>query len=122
MERCGRRGRPAQNIALLTARGDMRKARAGWAKILEIDYRPHLLVVQVGTPTDSASDKRRADFLRRLVEDLRSCADYAILLEESEVQIAFVSELDAKITGALLASRGALFLVVNATCGVESAV
>ena len=76
-----------------------------WAEFLDVYYRPHLLVVNLGTSTDSLASKKLADLLRRLVESLRSTSDYAILLEENEVKFAFESELDAEVAGGLLGSR-----------------
>ena len=76
-------------------------ARA-WADFLDVYYRPHLLIVNLGTSTDSASDKKLVDLLRRFVESLRSTADYAILLEEYQVKIAFERDIDFEVARGLL--------------------
>ncbi len=79
-------------------------ARA-WADFLDVYYRPHLLVVKLGTSTDSVAGEKLADLLRCFVESLRSTADYALLLEEHQVKIAFESDLDAEVARGLLGSR-----------------
>ena len=79
-------------------------ARA-WADFLNIHRRPHLLVVNVGTPTDSSSGKKLVDLLQRLIESLRSTADYAILIDLHVVRIVFESDLDAAFAGRLVGSR-----------------
>ena len=80
-------------------------ARA-WADFLDVYYRPHLLVVNLGTSTDSASGEKLVDLLRRFVESLRSTADYAILLEEYQVRIAFERDIDFEVARGLLVARG----------------
>jgi hypothetical protein len=79
-------------------------ARA-WAEFWDVYYRPHLLVVNLGTPTDSALGTKLVGLLRRLVESLRSTADYAIQLEEDAVKLVFESESDADIMRGLLKIR-----------------
>ena len=49
-------------------------------------YRPHLLVVELGTPSDSASGRRLVAQLDRLTESLRTSADYAMCCEEQAVK------------------------------------
>ena len=78
-------------------------ARA-WADFLDVYYRPHLLVVNLGTSTDSASGK--VELLQRLIESLRSTADYAILFEEYQVKIAFERDIDFEVARRLLVARG----------------
>jgi hypothetical protein len=58
--------------------------------------------VNLGTPTDSALGTKLVGLLRRLVESLRSTADYAIQLEEDTVKLVFESESDADIMRGLL--------------------
>jgi hypothetical protein len=79
-------------------------ARA-WAEFLDAYYRPHLLVVNVGTSTDSASGRKLVDLLRELIESLRLTADYALLAEEQEVKLAFESDLEAEVARGLLGAR-----------------
>jgi hypothetical protein len=76
-------------------------ARA-WPEFLDAYYRPHLLVVNLGTSTDSALGRQLVDLLRQLLEDLRSTADYALLPEENEVKIAFERDIDAEVVRGLL--------------------
>ena len=76
-------------------------ARA-WAEFLDVYYRPHLLVVNLGISTDSALGRRLVDLLRQLVEDLRSTADYTLLAEGHEVKIAFERDMDAEVARGLL--------------------
>jgi hypothetical protein len=80
-------------------------ARA-WADFLDVYYRPHLLIVNLGTSTDSASGKKLVDLLQRLIESLQSTADYAILLEEYQVKIAFERDIDFEVARGLLVARG----------------
>jgi hypothetical protein len=75
-------------------------ARA-WADFLDVYYRPHLLIVNLGTPTDSASGKKLVDLLQRLIESLQSTADYAFLPEEYEVKIAFERDIDFEVARGL---------------------
>ena len=79
--------------------------RRAWADFLLVHRRPHLLVVNIGIPTDSASGKKLVDLLLRLIESLRSAADYAILIDLHEVKIVFERDLDAAFAGGLLGSR-----------------
>jgi hypothetical protein len=83
---------------------DLRRIHATtrvWAEFLDVYYRPHLVVVSLNAPTHSASGKKAVNLLQRLVEDLRSTADFALHPEEQEVKVAFESDLDAE------AARGA---------------
>jgi hypothetical protein len=81
-----------------------------WAEFSEVYYRPHLLVVKLGTSTGSATGRKLVDLLRRLIESLRSSSDYAILPDGHVVKIAFESDLDAEVARgflrALIAERG----------------
>jgi hypothetical protein len=76
-------------------------ARA-WAEFLDVYYRPHLLVVSLGTSTDSALGRQLVELLRQLIESLRSTADYAFLAEGHEVKIAFERDIDAEVARGLL--------------------
>jgi hypothetical protein len=73
-----------------------------WAVFLESHYRPHLLVVKLGAPSDSTSGKKLIDRLRRLTESLPSGADYAMLLESEEVKVALERDEDAETLQELL--------------------
>jgi hypothetical protein len=84
-----------------------------WAEFLDVYYRPHLVVVSLNAPTHSASGKKAVNLLQRLVEDLRSTADFALHPEEQEVKVAFESDLDAE------AARGLLRADVVEHGGVE---
>jgi hypothetical protein len=77
-----------------------------WADFLDVYYRPHLLIVNLGTSTDSASGKKLIDLLQRLIESLQSTADYAFLPEEYEVKIAFERDIDFELARGLLVARG----------------
>jgi hypothetical protein len=61
--------------------------------------------MKLGTSTDSVAGKKLVDLLRRFVESLRSTADYAILLGDHEVKIAFESDSNAEVARGLLGSR-----------------
>jgi hypothetical protein len=76
-----------------------------WADFLQAHYRPHLLVVDLGTPGNGTRGRRLIDFLDHLTASLKTTADYAMCCEQQEVKIAFESDLDAKTLGELLAAR-----------------
>ena len=67
-----------------------------WTDFLGVYYRPHLIVMDLGSPTDSASGQKRVKLVRRLLESLGSTADFAILLEEHEIKVAFECDSDAE--------------------------
>ena len=73
-----------------------------WAEFLDVYYRPHLLVVNLGTSTDRAAGRQMIGLLRRLIENLQSTADYAFLPEENEVKIAFERDIDFEVVRGLL--------------------
>ena len=73
-----------------------------WSEILDVYYRPHLLIVNLRASTDSAAGKRLLKLLRRLIESLHSTADYAFLPEEYEVKIAFEQGVDFEVVRGLL--------------------
>jgi hypothetical protein len=91
-----------------------------WAEFLDVYYRPHLLVVRLHNPTDSASGRKAVNHLQRLVEDLRSTADFALHLEEQDIKVAFESDLDAEAARGLLRAdvveRGGAEWVSRAVC------
>jgi len=76
-----------------------------WANFLDVYYRPHLLIVHLDTRTDSTSGKRLLSRLRRLLEGVRSNADYAVRLEEQEVNVAFESDNDTATVSERLKAR-----------------
>ena len=76
-----------------------------WADFLQAHYRPHLLVVDLGTSGKGARGKRLVDLLGQLTASLQTTADYAVCCEGQEVKIAFESDLDARTLAELLAAR-----------------
>ena len=76
-------------------------ARA-WAEFLDIYYRPHLLIVNLATSTDSEAGRQLVGLLQQLIESLQSAADYAFLPEENEVKIAFEHDIDFEVARGLL--------------------
>jgi hypothetical protein len=76
-----------------------------WSDFLRAHYRPHLLVVDLGTPSDSTSGRRLVARLGQLTDSLRTSADHAMCCEEREVKIAFESDLDASAFTELLMGR-----------------
>src|SRR5262245_7424304 len=73
-----------------------------WTEFLDVYYRPHLLVVNLGTSTDTEASKQMLGLLRQLIESLQSTADYAFLPEENEVKIAFERDIDFEVARGLL--------------------
>ena len=72
---------------------------------MESHHRPHLFVVRLGTPGDSASGKKLTAQLRRITESLPSGADYAMLLEGEEVKVALERDEDAETLQEFLMAR-----------------
>ena len=95
-----------------------------WAEFLDVYYRPHLVTVNLNTPTDSASGKKAVDRMQRLVEDLRSTADFALHFGEQEVKVAFESDSDAEVARGLLRAdvveRGGVEWVSRGVCNWPS--
>ena len=73
-----------------------------WSDFLRAHYRPHLLVVDLGTPSNSTSGRRLVSRLGQLANSLRTSADYAMCCEEQEVKIAFENDLNANTLTELL--------------------
>jgi hypothetical protein len=76
-----------------------------WRDFLEAHYRPHLLVVDLGTASTGAHGRRLVRHLAWLVKSLGTSADYAICCDEQEAKVAFESDVDAQALGQLLAAR-----------------
>ena len=76
-----------------------------WADFVQAHYRPHLLVVDLGTPAKGPRGRKLIDLLGQLTASLQTTADYAVCCEGQEVKVAFESDLDAKTLGKLLAAR-----------------
>ena len=76
-----------------------------WAAFLRVHYRPHLLVVDLGTPSGSPRGKRLFALLGELTWCMGTKADYALCCDGQEVKVAFESDLDAKTLGKLLMAR-----------------
>jgi hypothetical protein len=76
-----------------------------WTDFLGVYYRPHLIVMDLGSPTDSAPGRKQVKLVWRLLESLGSTADFAILLEEHEIKVAFESDSDAEAIAGLVVAR-----------------
>jgi hypothetical protein len=76
-----------------------------WREFLEIYYRPHLLVVNLGISTNAVTRRKRVNLLRRLISNLPLMGDYAIGREGYKVKIAFESDLDAGLAKGLVEAR-----------------
>jgi len=80
-------------------------ASARLGSFLQAHYRPHLLILDLGTPGKGPHGKRLVDLLGQLTESLQTTADYAVCCEGQEAKVAFESDLDAKTLGELLAAH-----------------
>ncbi len=76
-----------------------------WPDFLRAHYRPHLLVVDLGTKINGVHGRRLARLLGDLVDSLQTSADYAVCSDRQEVKVAFESHLDAAAFGKLLKAR-----------------
>jgi hypothetical protein len=93
----------ARDIGALAPEGVHASARVGI--FLRAHYRPHLLVIDLETPSGSLRGKRLFAFVHELVRRMETNADYALCCEGQEVKVAFESDLDAKTLGKLLMAR-----------------
>jgi len=76
-----------------------------WPDFLEAHYRPHLLVVDLGTASTGTHGRRLVRLLSRLVDSLGTSGDYAVSCDGQEARVAFESDVDARTLGKLLAAR-----------------
>jgi hypothetical protein len=70
-----------------------------WGRFLETHYRPHLVVVNLGTASDSASGRKQIALVERLAESLNTVAYYAVSRERHVIRVAFERDLDALTFG-----------------------
>jgi hypothetical protein len=76
-----------------------------WREFLEVYYRPHLLVVNLGISTNAETRRKRGNLLRKLIADLPLTGDYAIAREGHKIKIAFESDLDDGLAKRLVGAR-----------------
>ena len=73
-----------------------------WELFLDAHFRPHLVVVNIDSPSDSASSRSLIHQLERLAESLNSAANYALRSEDHVIKVAFENDLDANSFSAAL--------------------
>ena len=78
-----------------------------WGYFLDAHYRPHLVVVTLGTSSNSTSGRHLVPLLERLTESLGTAGNYAIRREGRVVKVAFERDLDAETFGQALMAKGA---------------
>jgi len=66
-----------------------------WGRFLDVHFRPHLVVVNIGSPSDSASGRNLIHQLERLTESLATVANYAMYSDDQVIKVAFERDLDA---------------------------
>jgi hypothetical protein len=70
-----------------------------WGQFLGAHYRPHLVAVNLGTPSTSTSGRDLIALLERLTESLGTAGNYSIRAEDRVVKVAFEREIDAETLG-----------------------
>ena len=67
-----------------------------WQLFLDAHFRPHLVIVNIGSRSGSASSHSLIHQLERLTESLNSVANYAMHSEDQMIRVAFENDLDAE--------------------------
>src|SRR5260221_7414303 len=81
--------------------------RMDWGQFLDAHYRPHLVAVNLGTPSNSTAGRHIIALLERLTESLGTAGNYSIRAEGRVVDVAFERDLDAETFGQALSARTA---------------
>jgi hypothetical protein len=76
-----------------------------WGQFLGAHYRPHLVAVNLGTPSTSTSGRDLIALLERLTESLGTAGNYSIRAEDRVVKVAFEREIDAETLGQTLSAQ-----------------
>jgi hypothetical protein len=76
-----------------------------WEQFLDAHYRPHLVAVNLGTPSSSTSGRHLIALLERLTESLGTAGNYSIRTEGRVVKVAFEREIDAETLGQTLSAQ-----------------
>ena len=79
--------------------------RMDWEQFLDAHYRPHLIAVNLGTPSDSKSGRHLIALLERLTESLGTAGNYSIRTEGRVVKVAFERDIDAETLGQVLSAQ-----------------
>jgi len=79
--------------------------RMDWGQFLDAHYRPHLVAVNLGTPSSSTSGLHFIALLERLTESLGTSGNYSIRTEGRVVKVAFEREIDAETLGQTLSAQ-----------------
>jgi hypothetical protein len=73
-----------------------------WDLFLDAHFRPHLVLVNIDSPSDSAFSRSLIHQLERLTESRNSAANYAMRSEDQVIKVAFENDLDADSFSAAL--------------------
>ena len=76
-----------------------------WGQFLDAHYRPHLIAVNLGTPSNSKSGWHFIALLERLAESLGAAGNYSIRTEGRVVKVAFERDIDAETLGQVLSAQ-----------------
>jgi hypothetical protein len=79
--------------------------RMDWEQFLDAHYRPHLVAVNLGTPSSSTSGRHLIALLERLTESLGTAGNYSIRTEGRVVKVAFERDIDAETLGQVLSAQ-----------------
>jgi hypothetical protein len=79
--------------------------RMDWGQFLDAHYRPHLVAVNLRTPSDSGSKQRLIAMLEQLTENLGTAGNYSISTRGRVVKVAFERDIDADTLGQMLSAR-----------------
>jgi hypothetical protein len=79
--------------------------RMDWGPFLDAHHRPHLVAVNLGTPSDSKSGRHLIALLERLTESLGTAGNYSIRTEGRVAEVAFERDIDAETLGQVLSAQ-----------------
>jgi len=69
-----------------------------WGRFLDVHFRPHLVVVNIGSPSDSASGRNLIHQLERLTESLATVANYAMYSDDQVIKVAVIEVTSIRST------------------------
>ena len=95
----------ALDLAIMRSSWGVAMPRMVWGEFLDAHYRPHLVAVKLGTPSNSTSGRHLIALLERLTESLGTAGNYSIRMEGRVVKVAFERDIDAETLGQVLSAQ-----------------
>lgn len=95
----------ALDLAIMRSSWGVAMPRMVWGEFLDAHYRPHLVAVNLGTPSNSTSGRHLIALLERLTESLGTAGNYSIRMEGRVVKVAFERDIDAETLGQALSAQ-----------------